>query len=167
MTNKISYQSNSSRLTFGRLAQNQAKAMDETNSTTLNLIDFIVLLLPENNNKTLKPHIDIDRRNFNARQRFSGLSSFHKDISRTLLEIKMCLRQITIKNTIILSSNHTRALIFSKWGIKFHYKHARTSTVGIRIMGGENPQFRICSIFLSVNAKKCVYFSSNNKKKGL
>ena len=35
MTNKISYQSNSSRLTFGRLAQNQAKAMDETNSTTL------------------------------------------------------------------------------------------------------------------------------------
>ena len=111
---KNTYQSNSSRHKFGWLAQHQAKAMDETNSTTLNLIDFIVLLLPENNNKTLKPHIDIDRRNFNARQRFSGLSSFHKDISRTLLEIKMCLRQITIKNTIILSSNHTRALIFSK-----------------------------------------------------
>ena len=88
MTNKISYQSNSSRLKFGWLAQNQAKAMDETNSTTLNLIDFIVLLLSENNNKTLKPHIDIDRRNFSARQRFSGLSNFHKDISRTLLEIK-------------------------------------------------------------------------------
>ena len=88
MTNKISYQSNSSRLKFGWLAQNQAKAMDETNSTTLNLIDFILLLLSENNNKTLKPHIDIDRRNFNAKQRFSGLFSFHKDISRTLLEIK-------------------------------------------------------------------------------
>ena len=79
------------------LAQNQAKAMDETNLTTSNLIDFIVLLLPENNNKILKPHIDIDRRNFNARQRFSGLSSFHKDILQTLLEIKMCLRQITLK----------------------------------------------------------------------
>jgi len=46
--------------------------MDETNSTTLNLIDFIVLLLSENNNKKLKPHIDIDRINFNARQWFSG-----------------------------------------------------------------------------------------------
>lgn len=44
MTNKISYQSSSSRLKFGWLAQNQAKAMDEINSTTLNIINFIVLL---------------------------------------------------------------------------------------------------------------------------
>ena len=139
MTNKISYQSNSSRLKFGWLAQNQAKAMDETNWKTLNLIDFIVLLLSENNNKTLKPHIDIDRRNFNARQRFSGLSSFHKDISRTLLEIKMCLRQITIKNTIILSSNHTRALIFSKWGIKFHYEAFQNLHGGNKNHGGRKP----------------------------
>ena len=49
-----------------------------------------------------KPHIDIDRRNFNARQQFSGLSNFHKDILRTLLEIKMCLRQITIKEYYLL-----------------------------------------------------------------
>lgn len=162
MTNKISYQSNSSRLTFGRLAQNQAKAMDETNSTTL--FYFFQKIIIRHSNLTLILTEEISLQG-NGSVGFP-VSSFHKDISRTLLEIKMCLRQITIKNTIILSSNHTRALIFSKWGIKFHYKHARTSTVGIRIMGGENPQFRIWSIFLSVNAKICVYFSSNNKKKG-
>lgn len=88
--------------------------MDETNSTTLNLTDFIVPLQPENNNKTVKPHIDIDRRNFNARQRFSGLPVSTKIFRGHCLKSKCACVKSPSKNTILLSSNHTRALFFSK-----------------------------------------------------